>query len=134
VIKRRDGSEEVVVAGGVCEGWLDTVEIFSLEESQWRSGKIQLYCIKHNTVLLNLTTRVPLCNVRPQVSLLIIQTTFRYVLHLTYTLSRIFAFGRQQRCQQPKALKALFDPTRTSTTPALYKMPNTYDTFNNHGT
>jgi hypothetical protein len=49
VIKRRDGSEEVVVAGGFCEGWLDTseifsllitdtVQIFSLDKSQWRSG------------------------------------------------------------------------------------------------
>jgi hypothetical protein len=38
VVKKRDGSEEVVVAGGVCEGWLDNVEIFSLEESQWRLG------------------------------------------------------------------------------------------------
>jgi hypothetical protein len=39
VIKRADGNEEIVVAGGFCRGWSDSVEIFSLSQSQWRTGE-----------------------------------------------------------------------------------------------
>jgi hypothetical protein len=38
VIKRGDGKEEVVVAGGWNGTELDTVEIYNLEDSMWRSG------------------------------------------------------------------------------------------------
>jgi hypothetical protein len=38
VIKKADGREEVVVAGGWRGTELDTVEIYNVEDSKWRSG------------------------------------------------------------------------------------------------
>lgn len=62
VIKKGDGTEEVVVSGGNIEEFFmiggtkvhyftafDTVEIFSLEESRWRSGKYCTVCSKNKT-------------------------------------------------------------------------------------
>jgi hypothetical protein len=39
-IKREDGREEIVVAGGnlITNEILDTVEIYSVDESRWRTG------------------------------------------------------------------------------------------------
>ena len=39
VVKRADGNEEVVVVGGIDGQVLDTVQIYSLEQSSWRSGR-----------------------------------------------------------------------------------------------
>lgn len=41
VVKRADGKEEVVVAGGLVSyrGFLDTVMILNLEQREWRSGE-----------------------------------------------------------------------------------------------
>lgn len=45
VVKRTNGREEVVVAGGKFNKPLDTVEIFSLADGAWRKGENLRYKI-----------------------------------------------------------------------------------------